>query len=85
MTIRSNREFKKKYKLLAPKLQDQVDGRLRIFKADPKDPRLRLHPLKGKFQGYFSINISGDVRAIFRRDKDIITFVLIGTHSQLYE
>ena len=35
--------------------------------------------------GYWSINITGDVRAIYRQHGDtIIIFVLIGTHSQLY-
>lgn len=83
MTIRYSKSFKKHLKLLAPKIQAQTDARLRLFAADPTNPLLRQHPLKGKLKGYFSINISGDMRAVFKRDGDAATFVLIGTHSQL--
>ena len=84
MIIRSNKEFRKRYRLLDSKIRTQVDARLRLFKANPKDPRLRLHPLKGSLKGYYSINLSGNMRAIFKRGGKIIAFVLIGTHSQLY-
>ena len=84
MIIRSNKEFDKRHRLLSPKLQAQFDDRIRLFITDSRNPQLRLHPLKGKLSGYYSINISGDLRAIFKKDKDVITFVLIGTHSQLY-
>lgn len=84
MIIRSNKEFKKRHRLLSSKAQAQFDRRLRLFIADSKNPQLRLHPLKGKFSGYYSINISGDLRVIFKKDREIITFILIGTHSQLY-
>ena len=84
MIIRSNKEFDKLHKLLSPKMQAQFDYRVRLLVADSRNPRLRLHPLKGKLSGYYSINVSGDLRAIFKKDKDTITFVLIGAHSQLY-
>ena len=84
MTIRHDREFKKRFKRLPAKTKAQANDRLRLFANNPKDPRLRLHPLKGKVAGYYSINLSGDLRAIFKRDGHNIVFVLIGTHSQLY-
>ena len=84
MIIRSNKEFRKRHGLLSPKIQTQFDSRLRLFIADSRNPQLKLHPLKGKLSGYHSINISGDLRAIFKKDGDTITFVLIGRHSQLY-
>ncbi len=85
MIIRYHPEFKKQYKKLPAKIQRQFVGRLRIFKADPADARLRIHPLKGKYAGYWTMNVSGDFRALFYRDgDDIIIFGLIGTHSELY-
>jgi len=46
---------------------------------------LRVHPLKGKYAGYWSMNISGDLRAIYLiRKENIIIFALIGSHSNLY-
>ena len=79
-----DKQFQKQYKKLKPQLQEKVDLRLQIFLADPYDPRLRLHPLKGDFFGYYSINITGDLRALFYRDEKTIVFALLGTHSQLY-
>lgn len=66
-------------------MQEQFDERLRLFLVNEKDPLLRLHPLRGKFGGYYSINVSGDLRALFYREGDeVVIFALIGTHSQLY-
>jgi addiction module RelE/StbE family toxin len=85
MIIKSTPTFKKQYQKLPAKFQKQFDNRLRLFIEDPIDVRLRNHPLRGEFAGYWSINVNGDLRALYRRDgEDIIIFALIGTHSQLY-
>jgi addiction module RelE/StbE family toxin len=77
--------FKKQYKKLPLKQQLQFDERLRLFVLDPTSPQLRVHPLKGKYRGYWSMNISGDLRALYLQDGDtLVIFALIGTHSQLY-
>lgn len=60
--------------------------RLRIFVSDKYSPILNNHELKGKFQGYHSINVGGDWRAIFEElANGDIYFEFIGTHSQLYK
>ncbi len=52
---------------------------------NPFDITLRNHALKGKYLGYRSIDISGDVRALYTvKGNVIILFAFIGTHSQLY-
>jgi addiction module RelE/StbE family toxin len=85
MTIRYTNTFKKQYKKLPSKIQTQFDNRLKLFIKDQTDSRLRVHPLKGRYAGYWSMSVSGDFRALFRRDGDeIIIFGLIGTHSELY-
>jgi addiction module RelE/StbE family toxin len=85
MKLRYLSAFKKQYKKLPTPFQLQFDARLALFLADPTDPRLRVHPLKGAFAGYWSMNINGDLRALYRHDGDeIVIFALIGTHSQLY-
>ena len=71
----------------APKsIQDAFCERLTLFLTTPFDAKLNNHLLKGKFLGYRSINITGDWRAIFCHDKknNMLEFVLIGTHSELY-
>lgn len=85
MTIRYLPQFKKQYKKLPLKLQFQFDERLGLFMTDPTLPMLRVHPLKGKYKGYWSMSVSGDIRALYLMDGDtIIIFALIGSHSQLY-
>ena len=85
MTIRYDKKFKQQYVRLPAKQQSQFDERLRLFLLDQTNPILRLHPLKGKYAGYYSLNISGDLRALFYQEGDeVVIFALIGTHSQLY-
>ena len=85
MTIRYLPKFKKQYKKLLPKMQIQFDERVQLFAIDPTHPKLKVHPLKGKYAGYWSMSVSGDIRALYIMDGDsIVIFALIGTHSQLY-
>lgn len=86
MQIRRSQTFKKQYQRLPTKLQEQFDNRLRLWLVNPTHPQLRAHPLKGDFHGYWSMSISGDLRALYYFEADtIVVFALIGTHSQLYK
>lgn len=62
--------------------------RVELFTFNPNHPLLRNHGLIGSYQGYRSINITGDWRAIFRELDEIsfdgVYFMKLGTHSQLY-
>lgn len=85
MTIQFTKSFTKSYRKLGRKLQLQCDERIALFAHDPSDPRLNIHQLKGEWEAYCSINITGDNRAIFyEKHGDIAIFVAVGTHSQLY-
>ena len=81
----ATKSFQKQYNKLPPKVQKQFKLRIKVFLVDQSDPRLSLHPLKGKYQGYWSINITGDVRALFQWQGDqLIVFTFIGSHNELY-
>ena len=85
MTIRYLPKFKKQYKKLPSKMQVQFDERVQLFAVDPTLPMLKVHPLNGKYKGYWSLSVSGDIRALYIMDGDtIVIFALIGSHSQLY-
>ncbi len=85
MTIRYLPKFKKQYQKLPHALQSQFDERLRLFVVDPTLPMLRVHPLKGQYRGYWSINVNGDIRALYLIEgESMVIFALIGSHSQLY-
>lgn len=85
MIIRYEKSFKKQYSKLSSKQKIQFKKRLVLFVSNSNSVELRNHPLKGQYTGYWSINISGDLRAIYIKDGDkVIIFALVGTHSQLY-
>lgn len=85
MRVRYTSKFKKQYKKLPEKFQQQFVARLNLLLQDPINSVLRDHPLKGKFVGYWSINVNGDLRALYKNLADeTLIFSFIVTHSQLY-
>lgn len=85
MIIQTTKHFDKQYEKLSPNIKQQFNKRLTLFVADPFSEALRNHALKGKYLGYRSIDIGGDIRAIYTtRGEVVIIFGFIGTHSQLY-
>ena len=85
MIFKYEKQFKKQYKKLSKKYQSQFAERLGLFLKDPTLPQLRVHPFKGAFGGYWSMNVNGDLRALYKQEGDtLIIFALIGTHSELY-
>lgn len=85
MKIRFHKNFEKKYKKLSAKLKSKVKERNKIFSENPFDPILNNHALQGKYSGYRSINITGDIRVVYNLiDKNVALFVDIDSHSNLY-
>ena len=63
----------------------RLKSRIKLFEIDQTHPKLNNHKLKGKLKGQFSINITGDIRAIYRIENDnTIKFLRLGSHSKLY-
>jgi len=85
MKISFHKNFDKRYKKLTENQKNKTQECLVLFLKNPFDPFLRNHPLKGKYSGYRSINITGDLRAIYKSiNSDECVFVVIDTHSNLY-
>ena len=85
MIVIIHRKFKKQYKKLNQNEQQRTKERLAIFQNNKFDMILNNYPLKGDYKNYNSINITGDLRAIYRTDEnDSYIFVKLGTYSQLY-
>lgn len=59
-----------------------------LFLDNPNHPHLRNHTLREQFSGYRSIDVTSDWRALFKiqesKTQTIITFHILGTHTQLY-
>lgn len=85
MIVRFHRDFEKRYKKLKAGEKNKFKKRLKIFLQDEFNSILNNHPLKGKYKGYRSINITGDLRAVYKRiNKKAVVFAVIDTHSNLY-
>lgn len=79
-----HRNFERSYARQIAEVRDAFRERAKLLLIDPDHPLLAPHPLQGKLKGYWSINVTGDVRAVFKREGYIAIFVEIGTHDQLY-
>jgi addiction module RelE/StbE family toxin len=84
MTISYSRNFIKQAKKLSPKLRQKLQDSLQKFTQNPLHPDLRNHQLKGKYKEYRSIDVTGDVRALYLQRESEAIFDAVGTHSQLY-
>ncbi|MDP1689461.1 MAG: type II toxin-antitoxin system mRNA interferase toxin, RelE/StbE family [bacterium] len=86
MRIEFHRTFKRRHKKIPLKIRSQFEERLRIFERDSWSPLLNNHELTGDRDGEWSINVTGDWRAIYMwRDEETIVFIDIDTHSELYK
>lgn len=86
MEIHRTKNFKKQYIKLPEKIRDQFSIRLELFVKDETNELLRVHKLIGSYDGYESMSVTGDYRALFYRNGNtIVIFAFIGTHSRLYK
>ncbi|MFA6376560.1 MAG: type II toxin-antitoxin system mRNA interferase toxin, RelE/StbE family [Candidatus Paceibacterota bacterium] len=84
MRVIYHKRFQKQYRKLPDNLREKFDHCLMIFIQDPFDQGLNNHALRGKYSGCRSIDITGDLRAIYEVSGENVNFTLIGTHSELY-
>ncbi len=80
-----SKQFEKSFSKFSQKIKNKTIRQLEIFLIDPMDTRLKNHSLSGKWSEFRSINITGDIRAIYTKiDFNIVRFIDIGSHSDLY-
>ncbi len=85
MILYTNRSFDKQFAKLSPKLRERFKERRNLFLDSPFHPLLNNHALSGERLGQWSINITGDWRALYEFfDEYSVIFVEINTHSNLY-
>ena len=85
MQIKFNKKFVKRFDESSSLIRRNFEKNLSIFISKKFNHLLNNHPLNGEYSGYRSINITGDYRAIFKDDGDVVIFITIGKHSQLYK
>ena len=66
-------------------MQQKTTDAIRLWSQKPNDESLRLHKLSGKMSRFYSIDIAGDLRALYEIvDNEVFLYQMVGTHSQLY-
>ncbi len=89
MKIILHKRFEKKFSKLRVSEKNSFKERRNLFLEDPYNPILNNHALNptGKHVFLRSINITGDLRLIFKiidSENNIYQFLDIDTHSNLY-
>ncbi|MCR4311591.1 MAG: hypothetical protein NUV54_03450 [Candidatus Taylorbacteria bacterium] len=85
MKIVTHQKFDKNFVKLDAKLRDRFKERRNLFLENPAHPLLNNHALQGDRLGQWSINITGNWRALYEfQDAETIIFVDIDTHPHLY-
>lgn len=86
MLLQRSTRFKKQFIKLQHKIQIKTEERLNILLVNEFSEILNNHVLHGDYENCRSINITGDIRIIYKKMGNNILFLLeIGTHNQLYE
>lgn len=85
MKVAYLRSFRKDYKKLSLKLRNQFRERVQFFRENQFNPLLNNHSIHHPYEGCQSINITGNVRALYEINNDTAIFIRIGTHSELYK
>lgn len=85
MRIITSKLFDKKLGKLQKNTLKKIRERVSLFQKSPFDELLNNHALHGDRKPLRSINITGDMRIIYKQvDTNTVQFIDIDTHSNLY-
>ena len=84
MRVVASSRFLRRAQKLKPPRDELLRAALRRFAAQPTDPLLRTHKLKGELADYWAFSVDTDLRVLFRWDGDTCFLVNLGTHDEIY-
>jgi len=68
-----------------PELIEVINRRIKWFRKNPKDTRLRNHALQKKMKGKWAFSITGDIRIVYEwLGHNTARFLAIGSHENAY-
>ncbi|MGH2561016.1 MAG: type II toxin-antitoxin system RelE/ParE family toxin [Thermomicrobiales bacterium] len=80
--VRESKQFFRKH----PELESVYERVVEDLRSDPFQPRLRLHALKGEFDGLHAISLTYSYRitlTLLVTEQEVI-LLHIGTHDEVY-
>ena len=81
--IVSSRFIRRAHKLKPPR-DGLLRAALRRFQADPQDPLLRTHKLRGDLEAYWAFSVDDDLRVLFRWEGEACFLVNLGSHDEIH-
>ena len=84
MRVLASSGFIRRARKLRPPRDALLRAALRRFAADPQDPLLRTHKLKGDLADYWAFSVDENLRVLFRWDGEVCFLVSLGSHDELY-
>ncbi len=88
MKVVYDSDFIAKLKKTEIRVRKSFKEKILLFSEDPDNPQLNNHSLCHEYQGYRSIDITSDWRAIFKEvhmgEETVAYFITLGTHRKLY-
>jgi len=82
--VTASRRLLRKAKKLREPHASMLRAALRRFAADPRDPILRMHKLKGDLDGYWAFSVDDVLRVLVQWEGDEVFLVNLGSHDQVY-
>lgn len=88
--LRTNRFVRqaKKYIRRNPEAAESISRTIMLLSANPDDPKIKTHKLKGDMTGFWSVSAGYDLRIIFKftdhEGQEAIMLHGIGTHDEVY-
>jgi mRNA-degrading endonuclease RelE of RelBE toxin-antitoxin system len=82
ITIGFKPKFFRHYNKLPAELQEEVTEAVQRFRANPNDPRLKVHKLKGRLRGELSFSVNYAYRILFfwEHSKKVV-LLAVGDHD----
>lgn len=84
MRVTASSRFLRRAKKLREPQATMLRAVLRRFSADPRDPLLRTHTLKGDLADYWAFSVDDDLRVVFRWIGDEVFLITLGSHDDVY-
>ncbi|MBT4936456.1 hypothetical protein HON22_00915 [Candidatus Peregrinibacteria bacterium] len=81
MKIVFTSHFKKAFKKLSHKNQEDFFNKLEVLKVDMNHSQLRMHRLHGAMKDFFAFSLNYSVRVVFQYDQNSIYLYDIGSHK----
>lgn len=84
MQVELTNHFQKMVRNLQRSEQILLSQKIKIFKNNPQDPRLKTHLLADKLKHIHSFSLTYSKRVLFLINKNKFIFIAVGSHDQVY-